>query len=382
MRIILLFTGILFLSTGCSNNTREGSFVTYLGVDTLAAEQYTYSGNRLVANVMLRTPRTAYHRYVLRFDNEGMLNKMETRIYDPSVSMSRPERRSVLIARREGFKRTRYEEGEEEEEFVETTAEALPFLDMIHWPYDVVLDRVFTLDETTYEQPLIVESRALPFEVRRIADDSVTIKHPYRGTMGARISLDGLIQVLDASRTTRKLRVVRTEALDVKELAEDFAEREANGTPFGPLSGRAETIATTQGGTLRINYGTPSKRGRTIFGNVVPWGEVWRTGANRATHFETSRAIQLGDLLVPEGTYTLFTIPEPGGGTLIVNKQTDQGGTSYDATMDLGRVPMNRLYLDRPVEAFTISVEGSPPEQSLHLRWDQSAFTVPIHIPE
>ncbi len=63
---------------------------------------------------------------------------------------------------------------------------------------------------------------------------------------------------------------------------------------------------------------------------LVPWGALWRTGANRATHFTTDRTLQLRDLTVPAGTYTLYTIPEPDGGPLIVNRQTGEGGTTYN----------------------------------------------------
>ena len=131
---------------------------------------------------------------------------------------------------------------------------------------------------------------------------------------------------------------------------------------------------------LTVDYGVPSKRGREIFGALVPWGEVWRTGANRATHFSTSWALQMGDLEIPAGEYTLYTIPQPDGGTLIINRQTGQGGTSYDEARDLGRVAMTTEMLSNTVEDFTIRVEDTETGGTLRLLWDRTAFVVPFTV--
>ena len=122
------------------------------------------------------------------------------------------------------------------------------------------------------------------------------------------------------------------------------------------------------------------KRGREIFGALVPFGEVWRTGANRATHFATDRALTLGGLAVPPGEYMLYTIPEADGGTLIVNRQTGQGGTTYNQDQDLGRVPMQILKLPSAVEAFTIGIEDTAEGGALVLQWDRTAFRVPFTV--
>jgi hypothetical protein len=133
-------------------------------------------------------------------------------------------------------------------------------------------------------------------------------------------------------------------------------------------------------GKVTVNFGTPSVRGRAIWGALVPYGQVWRTGANEATHLETDRDLVLGSgrdtLVVPAGRYTLFTIPGAGGGTLIVNRQTGQGGTAYDATRDLGRVPMAMRALSTPRELFNIAVDPG----LLRLQWAEREFVVPVRV--
>jgi len=121
---------------------------------------------------------------------------------------------------------------------------------------------------------------------------------------------------------------------------------------------------------VTIDYCAPSIHGRTIFGGLVPYGEVWRTGANAATTLKTGTNLQIGTLAVPAGTYTLYSLPTADGWTLIVNKQTGQWGTVYDKAQDLGRVPMSTGSNSVPVETFVIDFEktmGSATE--LHLKW-------------
>ena len=118
-----------------------------------------------------------------------------------------------------------------------------------------------------------------------------------------------------------------------------------------------------------------------IFGETVKWGEVWRTGANEATHFRTDRDLTIGTIRVPRGTYTLWTIPARDGWTLIVNRQTGQWGTDYDKTQDVGRTQMKVATLSEPVEQFTIAIEPARTGSGvLIMRWDTTQATIPIRV--
>jgi hypothetical protein len=147
------------------------------------------------------------------------------------------------------------------------------------------------------------------------------------------------------------------------------------------LSPRDTTAQTIGQAHLIVDYGRPSKRRREIFGALVPYGVVWRTGANEATHFRTDRDVTIGGARVPRGTYTLWTIPAPEGWTLIVNRATGQWGTDYDKSQDLARIPMKLKTLSEPVEQFTIAIE---PEGNgsgvLAMTWDMTRATVPIRV--
>ncbi len=137
-----------------------------------------------------------------------------------------------------------------------------------------------------------------------------------------------------------------------------------------PMSPPMKAEATLPSGKITVDYSAPSARDRKIFGGLVPFGEVWRTGANAATTLKTSSALQIGDLNVPAGTYTLYSVPTPDGWTLIVNKQTGQWGTVYDVAQDLGRVKMSTATTSMPVETFVIDFEKTTGDTAeLHLKW-------------
>ena len=147
------------------------------------------------------------------------------------------------------------------------------------------------------------------------------------------------------------------------------------------LSPRDTTAQTIGAAHLVVDYGRPSKRRREIFGGLVPYDALWRTGANEATHFRTDRDLKIGTLRVPRGTYTLWTIPARDGWTLIVNRQTGQWGTDYDKARDLGRTRMTVATLSEPLEQFAIAIERAPDGSGLLImRWDTTQASVPIHV--
>lgn len=149
----------------------------------------------------------------------------------------------------------------------------------------------------------------------------------------------------------------------------------AQDPPKKPLSPPAKAEATLKGKKVTIDYSAPSKRDRKIMGGLVPYGEVWRTGANAATTLTTEADLMIGDLHVPKGTYTLYSIPGEKEWTLIVNKQTGQWGTAYDAAQDLGRVKMKVAPVKNTVETFVIGID-----KNLSLTWENTKAWVPITV--
>jgi len=145
-------------------------------------------------------------------------------------------------------------------------------------------------------------------------------------------------------------------------------------------SPRDTTRAVVAGANLIVDYGRPSKRGREIFGGLVPFDRVWRTGANQATHLVTDKPLMFGSTMVPAGTYTLYTLPTADGWHLIINRQTGQWGTTYDESQDHARVAMQVATLPDVVEQFTIKIESVSGGGVLRLEWDKTVASIPFMV--
>jgi hypothetical protein len=133
------------------------------------------------------------------------------------------------------------------------------------------------------------------------------------------------------------------------------------------------------GKTLTVDYSSPRMKGRKIFGDLVPYGQVWRAGANEATTFVTTADLKVGGKEVPAGNYTIFTIPEKDKWTLIISKKTGEWGIPYPgANFDFAREEMKSSSLPSPVEDFTIAFEKSGNGCTMHIDWETTRASVEI----
>lgn len=143
-----------------------------------------------------------------------------------------------------------------------------------------------------------------------------------------------------------------------------------------------ETIAINDT-EIEVKYCRPFKKGRDIFGGLVPYGEVWRTGANEATTFKTSTDIKIGETMVPAGEYTLWTIPNKDQWEIIINDHEYGWGVGYsfppkasrEAQYDIANVKVPVEPLPNEVEQFTIKFSD---DMHMHLMWDKTMVSVPI----
>lgn len=142
----------------------------------------------------------------------------------------------------------------------------------------------------------------------------------------------------------------------------------------------AETSVEVGGKRIAIKYSAPSMRGRKIFGDLVPFGQVWRAGANEATALHTDGTLSIGNLSVPPGDYTLYVLPTATSWELIVNKQTGQWGTVYKAESDLGRVKMALSKAPGAVETYKMTLVKDGPGAKLQLEWENTVATVSIAV--
>ncbi len=168
-------------------------------------------------------------------------------------------------------------------------------------------------------------------------------------------------------------------AVMVAILAAGISAQEQAKAPASPPG--TASVSFADGKTVTIDYSRPSMRNRKIFGGLVPYGEVWRTGANSATSLKTDVDLTIGGASVPAGNYTLYSIPSESGWKLIINKQTGQWGTSYDEKQDLARVDMKVSSNATPTEQFTISLNKTG-GSSATLKLDWASTTASVNVSE
>ena len=133
------------------------------------------------------------------------------------------------------------------------------------------------------------------------------------------------------------------------------------------------------GKAITVDYSSPRAKGRKIYGGLVPYGEIWRAGANEATTFVTTTDVTVGGKPVPAGSYTIFAIPGEDKWMLVISKKTGEWGTAYPgADNDLARVDMKVSKLPSPVENFAIAFDQNGNACVMRMDWETTRASVDI----
>jgi len=131
--------------------------------------------------------------------------------------------------------------------------------------------------------------------------------------------------------------------------------------------------------TVELNYSRPGMKGRKIFGDLVPYGKVWRTGANSATRIKFSDDVMIGGQALKAGEYAIYTVPNENAWDIIINKGSANWGTDYKQEDDIMRVKATPVKLDQPVETFTMQFANVKSNGTdLQILWDKTMVSVPI----
>jgi hypothetical protein len=151
--------------------------------------------------------------------------------------------------------------------------------------------------------------------------------------------------------------------------------------PSRYISPSASSSITIAGQRIRVDYYTPSMHDRKIFGSLVPFDSVWATGANYATVLRTDADMQIGDLKLPAGVHSIWTIPSAKEWTLIINNQTGQSHLNYDSSQDFGRTKMSIRTLSAPVETLRIDLRADGGSKgTLAIVWETTEAYIPFTV--
>jgi hypothetical protein len=371
-------------SLAAQNTPPTGAFIVRLGTDTTAVERFTRSGNAYQVEQALRSPRTSFRHTHLELTPTGEIATiflMFHSIDQPSgpllgsTQLSYGSGDSATVEQKRGDSASTRR--------VPARVGAVPSLPQSFLAYELAAMRMRSTDADSMTVTLVNPSGdPTPVVVTRVGRDSMTFRLPFL-TYRAHVDTVGRITRLYQPRGTSVERVLD---VDVNQIAKTWAALDASGKAMGPLSPRDSVSARVGEAAVSIRYARPSKRGRVVFGDIVPWDSVWRTGANDATVLTTDRDLVIGGTMVPAGSYTLFTIPSRSGTRLIINRETLRdgeplAGTDYDASKDFARIAMSTKALAAPVQQFTIDITPrGAGEGVLRLAWDRREMTVPIQV--
>jgi len=373
--------GMLLGIAGAVTEARaqEGTayFVLRIGEDTVAVERYQRTATAVTGRQVLRTPRIILREYAATLDAEGNATRVD-------FVFSRPGESSPLSTSRIDFRRdsavVTIQQGDSTQ-VIAMPAErgAIPFLGYSVGLYEIPLAQHRGSGTSSSSTSLVPvgANTAYSSEIRSAEGDWITLTN-IAGENRLRVDSQGRLLAWDGTDTTLKLEGERLTRLDFEALEASFAERELRGQVMGSLSPRDSVDASIGDANVRIFYNRPSARGRTIGGEVVPWDRVWRTGANQATQLSTDRSLMIGEVMVPAGTYSLWTLPQAQGWTLIVNEQHGQWGTDYDQTRDVARIAMVNGPTDQHIEQFTITLGSESGAGRLALLWGDVHAWVPV----
>ncbi len=360
----------------------RAGFVVRLGGDTLAVERFSRSASRIEGDVAVRVPNGRLVHYAATLSPAGTIATLELTLRPaaPGPNAATPAHGTMELRGDSAI--TVLTVGDSTRTVrVAAGPNAVPFAGFAHAMFEqaVMQARRAGGDSVAFAWVGFGAPQPSPSYVVRRGADSVALGF-FDSPMLIRTDRTGRLLGLDGRLTTQKVLVDRVADPGYERFAQQLVQRETAGRGMGPLSVRDTVHATVGAAHLSIDYGRPRRRGRDIFGTVVPWEQVWRTGANAATQLETDADLRMNGITIPKGKYTLFSIPTPTGAKLIVNRQTGQWGTQYDASQDLARLDMSTGALPAPVETFTIAVDAADRGGVLRLRWDRTEYSLPFTV--
>jgi hypothetical protein len=381
----------LLLAVAPVASAQSGGFIARLGIDTMQVEQFTRTGHRLEGTVVTRSPVTRISRWQAELGPDGTFSRFTVATTNGDGSPPRGGvARATYTWANDSLIRELVIDGQASEQRLAAPrgvvpAPSLPYLGVTYLAYEVGFRaaRGQSADSTgahRLPQVYAITRQSAPAATRVWfpAADSAEMDYFGVARSGWRFNAAGDLIRADWRGTTYRYLVERIAAPDVAALAAAWSAQDVAGRAMGAMSPRDSARGTIQGIELAFDYSRPSRRGRVLWGDVVPWDRVWRLGADMATHMTLSAPARLGGTDVPAGRYTLWMLPSERGQTLlIINRRVNIFGTNYDPASDLVRIPMERQALDAPVERLTLAVEAG----RLWVRWGDAAYSVPVTAP-
>lgn len=389
MRKLYQFLFILFILPGFSYSQEHknytASFVSLWAEDTASIETFTILGNHIFGKAIQLFPEPRLSQFSFWYNEDGSLKTLEIEFYQLQNTSLPLESKTGLFTRlvmnsSENEIKFQYVNKEEERTYLQVAPRMdffggwIPVVAQFEW-----LVNLFNNGEEQIIKDLKFVNYVVgvfDLELSRINDKTIQFKSSIMEPVKIEHNDSGKIEFIDAIGSGWNFKIYKTDPIDIEKHTKRFANKPVLGDP----SPHQVVSKKIEGATIEIDYGRPSKRNREIFGNIVPYDAVWRTGSGPPTTIKFDKDIKIRDKVIPKGKYNLYTIPKKDSWTLIFNIQENAWGSAYKKEFDLEHVEIPAEKLSNVIDQFTIAIEEKGKDGNLKFMWDKTMATINFKV--
>ncbi len=381
--LVLSLIGIALFETPILSQADSGiytaSFIATWAGDTASIETFTIAGNHLIGKAIHLYPEPHLKHFSVLYNDDGSIRNMDFQFFQLDNTSLLFESKTNLpyrvhMSMNDGVlnSHTCYPKGAFQ--FIHKTPRAdfnggwIPILGQWEW-------MTSRWAHGNLDDGLVFVNYALgPYDLTLEARDDHTLVFTSGITAPITFFLDEhrRIEHIDAMGSPWNYLIEKSSPVDLDLYVDRFSRKPTVGYP----SPRQHTAKEVAGIKCAVEYGSPRKRGRQIFGNVVPYDVVWRTVAGSATTMSFDHDVRFDQTIIPQGTYNIFTVPGKDGWKLIFNTEESAWGSAYRSEFDFAAVPMETYQADHTFEEFTIELTEKLDRGLLRFIWDDTVAEI------
>ena len=375
--LILLMFGASKLS---GQQPSSASFIATLGTDTVIVETYNMLPNHLFGKAFLRYPEDKIGVFDFHFYPDGSIQHYSMAFMKPDSAFVTTGGTEGVFCANDTCSWFASWSGMQKEYLNKRRATRMDFiggwtptLSLIEWH----CMRLIKSGEESLPLTMINDY----IGVRQVAitkgkEDTLIFGGDFLEYAKIKVTPQGRIAAYDGTATPWNYIVTKVSPVDVDEVAKRMSKKPKIGNP-SPTANVGFPIA---GDTIGLSYGRPFRRGRKIFGGVVPYDSVWRTGAGDLTKLKLPYDVRFGKVTIPKGEYGIYTIPREDGWTLIFNADFTRWPTEPNRSRDLALIPLRVRTIAQPADQFTITIDPMAGGGIIKFTWDETEAYAPFKI--
>jgi hypothetical protein len=370
LQVILLIFGTMKLF---GQQSYTASFVAKLGTDTVIVETYNMLPNHLYGKAFLRYPEDHIGVFDFHFYPDGSIKHYSMSYMNPDNSYitSSSGTQGVYCENDTCTWFASWPGGETEyvnkrmTKHMDFIGGWTPTLSLIEWNcMRLIKSGKETLPLTMINDYIGIRQVA----ISKGNGDTMIFGGDFLEYTKIKTTPAGQILAYDGTATPWNYIATKLAPIDIDEVAKRMSKKPRIGIP----SPGAKVNFIVAKDTINLSYGRPSKRGRKVFGGIVPYDSIWRTGAGDPTTITLPYNIQFGKTLIPKGKYSLYTLPRKDGWTLIFNTDLKQWPTEPNRLKDFALVPLQTKKPEKQTDQFTIEITPEKNGGNIKFIWDET----------